>query len=60
MIKIEDLIKFNDAEASENLAEEFDIPNAQTSNPNPKLYLFILLNNNTAISVFLILFNFYL
>ena len=55
MMKIEDLIKCNDAEASENLVEEFSELNAQSSNPNPKLYLFIVLNNN---SVFLILFNF--
>jgi len=57
-MKIEDITKCNDDEASENLVEEFDTPNTQSSNPNPKLYLFIALNNNTAISVFLILFNF--
>ena len=53
-MKIEDLIKCNDAEASENFVEEFDTPNAQSSDPNPKLYLFIVLNNNTTISVFFI------
>ena len=47
MMKIEDLIKCNDAEASENLVEEFSELNAQSSNPNPKLYLFIVLNNNS-------------
>ena len=46
MIKIEDLIKFNDAEASENFVEEFDRPKAQSSIQNPKLYLFIVLSNN--------------
>ena len=29
-MKIEDLIKCNDAEASENLVEEIDTPNAQS------------------------------
>ena len=46
-MKIEDLIKCNDAEASENLVEEFVSPNAQFTNPNPKLYLFIIVNNNS-------------
>jgi len=47
MMKIEDLIKCNDAELSENLVEEFDTSNAQSTNPNPKLYLFIIVNNNS-------------
>ena len=50
-IKIEDITKCNDAEASENLVEEFDTPNAQSK------VIFIVLNNN---NVFLILFNFIL
>jgi len=54
-MKNEDITKYNDAETSENLVEEFDTPNTQFSDPNPKLYLFIVLNNNTTISVF---FNF--
>jgi len=48
MMKIEDITKCNDAETSENLVEKFDTPNAQSANPNPKLYLFIIVNNNSA------------
>ena len=46
MMKIEDITKCNDAEASENL-EEFDTPNTQSSNPNPQnpiqSYIYLLL-----------------
>jgi len=55
MMKIEDLTQCNDFEVSENMAEEFARLNAQSSFPNPKYHIFIVLNNNNC---FLILFNF--
>jgi len=57
MMKIEELIKYNDAEASENFLEEFAWPKAQSSIQNPKLYLFIVLSNN---NFFLILIIYYI
>jgi len=57
MMKIEELIKYNDAEASENFVEEFDRLKAQSSIQNPKLYLFIVLSNN---NFFLILIIYYI
>jgi len=44
MMKIEDLTQWNDFEVSENIAEEFARLNAQSSIPNPKYHIFIVLN----------------